>query len=139
FVPYTNLDRVIQSAGDHLIEAHMIEGAKHCQSFLKAAPFYWQTIDHFFKTYNPQEVIDVEAIEIPTLQEEKETSSLDLSEKMSSNPDSVSSPSSMPLLTNSNSKWRKALSHLISWDILNQMLNAGLPKIKDDPSKDSMN
>ncbi|MDE5757391.1 MAG: lysophospholipase [Allobaculum sp.] len=144
FVPYTNLDRVIQSAGDHLIEAHMIEGAKHCQSFLKAAPFYWQTIDHFFKTYNPQEVIDVEAIEIPTLQEEKETSPFttsleDQSKKMASNSDSISSTSSIPSLAHSNSKWRKALSHLISWDILNQMLNAGLPKIKDDSSKDSLN
>lgn len=56
FVPYFNLDRVVQSAGEHLIEAHMIEGATHCQSFIKASPFYWKTIDQFFKTYNSKEV-----------------------------------------------------------------------------------
>lgn len=135
FVPYTNLDRVVESAKDHLIEAHMIEGAKHCQSFLKAAPFYWQTIDHFFKTYNPQEVIDGEAIEVFTPQEAKENLSiLDESvENSSSNTTSKASLIAHDSLPTSK-KWRKALSHLISWDILNQLLNAGLPKIKDDSS-----
>lgn len=135
FVPYTNLDRVVESAKDHLIEAHMIEGAKHCQSFLKAAPFYWQTIDHFFKTYNPQEVIDGEAIEVFTPQETKENLSiLDESvENSSSNTTSKASLIAHDSLPTSK-KWRKALSHLISWDILNQLLNAGLPKIKDDSS-----
>ena len=51
FVPFSNLDQVIQAAGPHLRDAYFIEGAAHCQSACKEPQFYWTRIQDFLEEY----------------------------------------------------------------------------------------
>lgn len=56
FVPYKNLDLVIEAAGDNLFDAHSYENAAHCQSFVVDSPDYWKRVSRFLDTFTDPKV-----------------------------------------------------------------------------------
>lgn len=65
FVPFQNLDQVVASGGQRVIEAYHIDGAAHCQSFVVAPEFYWDRVSRFLErctSYQSYEAKDFTAL-----------------------------------------------------------------------------